>query len=769
MVLKIPTPGGAEQLGNMQVAPTADTPFQKFSVPSIQYTPSRESDADAVNIQRAGAAVQNFAVEFKNYEIRKDKRALLTFDAEEKRLTDEMTNHPKTGYKSMIGGESIKHIGSGATGASGNPISLVASYNERLATLRDSYKSQLSPAGLLAMDASITAATNKFQNSVNQYEIDQQRVLDEQLGKVRLANATTAAVAAVDGHPEMLLIEIDKAMRDAYLTVTDPHIGTALVTVGATSDTEQGREIIDRMVTENKAIIANAVIEKLIAQGKTQLAGRLLTIAVEKGKGTDLGAEDNPLLGTLVGSMHATTLQTSLLAVQTDQKYQNDFQELLSTSGGNLSEMVKHIDTVYADDVTGRDHMRRELSSHLTALSRVTAEEDAAASLAVSLHLLEYNTLVGVDPVALARVSRNNPMMIAMWKWGDREIKAAQTSSRLAGHVAYVSDGGSASGSQEATAHFISMSKQLGGPGLTQFITLMEEPNETNNIRRVVNFEEWLQLESALQDAKNARDNIRTGDPTWSLREVLNGVGFDAKSKRKVRDKLIRDKEFQAAIRAMRIEVFEATGKAASSKDLHGVIVEHALRVQYVTGESSVAGVNLDLGFVDLNWDDAETDLYTFTKAEADAAAARAAGDDSAFADVHNLRITGGATNRLLLSMYFGKSEEAIEQAMDAVEERDKPITLTTLQEVLGEPPLSPNMQQAFDENAKLNAFVISAGYPPKAIQWALRKRGRPYTQANVTVVIDTLDSRRGEKDASGTDIYSSFIREYLTAARSGN
>jgi len=299
----------------------------------------------------------------------------------------------------------------------------------------------------------------------------------------------------------------------------------------------------------------------------------------------------------------------------------------------------------------------------------------------------------------------------------------------------------------------------------------MKEPIETNNIYRVVNFEEWAQLESALEDAENLKTNIITGDPTWSLREVLDNVGFDTKRMRDVRRALIADKTFQKDIRARRIEVFEATGKAAKAEDQYEVIIRHALRIEYTTGESRW-GMDLNFGWVDLNSPDTETDFYTFTQAEKHAEKARAENKDSEFADIRNLPITTGTeTNILLLGMYFGKSEKEIDAAIDTVEGSDKPVTLAAIEEVLGAPPLSPNMQYAFDEHDRINAFIASSGYPWKAIKWAINnsKGDALYNMDTASYMVRTLDEWRGQKDANGEDRYSVFMREYLNAASAGN
>ena len=771
MVLKIPTPGGAEQLGNMQVAPAADTPFQKFSVPSIQYTPSRESDADARSLREAGGAVQNFAVAHKNYEVKKDKRALFSADAEQNRISEELLNNPKNGLNSRVGASAINHIRAGAKSASGNrPIGLVDSYDEQLAELRKKYVDQLSPTGLLALDASISAASDKFKSAVNQYEIAQQKVVDKQLTDTRMANAVGDAVAAVDGDETMLGLHINNALATVEAVVRDLDMGSA-VQAGVTPDTKKGREIIDRMVKEQKAVVAGAVIEKLIAKGNFSLAGQLLAKSLQEGEVE--GETEHPLRGTLVGSVQGRELQTALLTVQTDQKYQNLFNDLETLTGGDLQLMQAHIKEEYADDVIGKKHMQQELSAHLTQVARVTAQLNTEASIIVSAHLLKFRTLKDVDPDALARVSSSNPALVGAWtESGGKEIQVAQQTSTNAAHQAHVKNGGSASGMREAVAYFTAMSKEIGGPGLTRFIDLMKEPIKTNNIYRVVNFEEWAQLESALQDAENLRTNIITGDPTWSLREVLDNVGFDTKSKRDVRRALIADKTFQADIRARRIEVFEATGKAAKAEDQYEVIIRHALRIEYTTGESGIWGADLDLGWVNLNTPDTETDFYTFTQAEKHAQEARVKGKDSEFADVRNLPITTGTeTNILLLGMYFGKSEKEIDAAIDTVEESDKPVTLATIQEVLGDPPLSPNMQYAFDEHDRINAFIASSGYPPKAIQWAINnsKGNALYNMETASYVIRTLDEWRGQKDDNGEDRYSVFMREYLNAARAGN
>ena len=135
MALRIPTPDsvGATRLGQVQPASSAGTPFQRLSVPQVTQTPDRISDASAVTLQNVGGAVQQFAVAQKNHEVKKDKRALFSADAEQSRISNELLNNPESGLNSKLGGAAINHIKSGATDASGNPIGLVASYDEQLA------------------------------------------------------------------------------------------------------------------------------------------------------------------------------------------------------------------------------------------------------------------------------------------------------------------------------------------------------------------------------------------------------------------------------------------------------------------------------------------------------------------------------------------------------------------------------------------------------------------------------------------------------------
>jgi len=105
------------------------------------------------------------------------------------------------------------------------------------------------------------------------------------------------------------------------------------------------------------------------------------------------------------------------------------------------------------------------------------------------------------------------------------------------------------------------------------------------------------------------------------------------------------------------------------------------------------------------------------------------------------------------------------------VEGSDKPVTLAAIEEVLGAPPLSPNMQYAFDEHDRINAFIASSGYPWKAIKWAINnsKGDALYNMDTASYMVRTLDEWRGQKDANGEDRYSVFMREYLNAASAGN
>lgn len=403
MVLRVPTPAipGGNQVGNVQVAPSADTPIQRFTVPNLgeNFGTFRQDDSDARNQQKLGAAVEKSGSVVNLYAKAESKRNLARYDAEAAILRSRLEEE----IKAQKGQQRLDLIRGGAAQAPPGSFQaqqerlgrarggILDRYQQGIIDLQAQFKGLFSKDDLLAVQISTKTGAQAFSVNVNQQGSEAQDQVDAELTTTMVAAATKNAIAAI-GTPAEESQKL-QSLSSAAAAATDPQVGTA-AQIGTTDPA-----MIALMEQKNQAVVIGGMVDYMLANGMEEKASALVDLETNPG-------------GHITNSASATALLTKLLPYRQEIKDRATFKSLLvnATRGSNGGPSLAWLEAKIEATVNRQDRegLKRQLSGYKTVIKARVNEKISSELKAAFAKVLEGKPVTLAD---LPTLMSENPVL----------------------------------------------------------------------------------------------------------------------------------------------------------------------------------------------------------------------------------------------------------------------------------------------------------------------------------------------------------------------
>jgi hypothetical protein len=673
---RVPTPvsQGAQKIGNVQLGEFR-TPYMNVNAPVEAF-----GGGLGDTLVKAGESGMKAIEGLSKIRADEDKKIGAKAEADINFALQKQRQDIKelTGQQRLDAINSAGHPGLGetATGFAKQEIDrIIAQYPD----LSDKGKSDLTELGRIkGMEQEL---------EINGLRIEGKALVDKQAMTFKIAGHISEAVTAIGSTvPGLEKRKLDNAMDGIEAAVRDKDVG--LAKQSGINDPKQ----VALMVAAQQSAMLDEYVGSLLAEGREDAAAAILT-----------GYSD-VLAGTGVDRKH----QAAILGFQEAKASRVDFEALRTESGDNIVKMYDTVYTRYKDDPQKQTQMVDQLKLYVGVKSAQRSEQVRVASE-------ELSRLIG------AGVSTNDPRFRAQLS-----IVVSSSANALVSMLGLPQRAASTAAlTQEAEAHM----RENGAPAsiiaAKRAYDLMasKDPDKLSKIASTPEGRATLRRVLDVGDYNNVLDTVRKHESTvldykagrrtpFKISGLLGSFGF--KSSDPYYSKLLVDQELQQAINDVRAKVFDDTGKDATDADITPILVEHVLRLDdYDTGRTSA--------FM------AVTESGPFTLSQAEAAGA----------NINDLPLGTGATNKGALKLYFGVAAGELDAKIDSLKSKNKPITLSNL----GAEGLRVNRSKgwlsAYTGYTDAQDAALAQGYSPEVIEYIIDN-----TEVPLGAVRPSMDTR---------------------------